>query len=176
MTSTPRVYLACLASYNAGILHGDWVELDGSQDLHEGLLEMLNSSPIEDATEWAVHDHEDCGHLGEYPGLEQLRKIQETFKLAEKEGVTWELLCEFCDHIGRDLEPESVTAFSETYSGSGCTLVDWCQQFFEDSGEIGQIPEHLRFYFDYEAYARDLEMTDVFTLEHGGETHVFWNN
>lgn len=176
MKSIPRVYLACLASYNTGILHGRWVELDGSEDFRESLLEMLASSPIDDAEEWAVHDHEDCGHLGEFPGLDRLEAVEATFKRAEAEGLDWELLCAFCDHAGHELEPDSVALFQDSFSGSGFSLVDWCRQFFEDTGEIGRIPEHLRRYFDYQAYARDLEINDVFTVEHGGETHVFWNN
>ena len=176
MTLTPRIYLACLASYNTGILHGAWIKLDGSENLQERLLEMLNSSPIEDATEWAVHDHEDCGHLGEYPGMRRLEVIQETFTRAEAEGLDWELLCTFCDHTGHDLEPESVARFREAFAGSGFSLLDWCRQFFEDSGEIGHIPERLRHYIDYQAYARDLEINDVIAIEHGNETHVFLNN
>ncbi len=176
MTSTPRIYLACLASYNAGILHGEWVELDGSDDLHECLFDLLDRSPVDEATEWAVHDHEHCGHLGEYPGLERLQEIKATFLRAEAEDLDWELLCIFCDHAGHDLEPDTITLFNEAFTGSGLSLIDWCRQFFEDSGEIGRIPEHLRSYLDYSAYARDLEANDIFTIEHGGETHVFWNN
>jgi antirestriction protein len=176
MKSTPRVYLACLASYNAGILHGRWIELDGTEDLEEGLLEMRSSSPANDADEWAVHDHEHCGHLGEYPGLQRLKMLEEAFKHAEAEGLDWELLCAFCDHAGHELEPQSVTLFHDSFTGSGFSLVDWCRQFFEETGEIERIPEHLRHYIDYQAYARDLEINDVFTVEHGGETHVFWNN
>jgi len=27
-TDTPRIYVACLAAYNAGKLHGEWIDAD----------------------------------------------------------------------------------------------------------------------------------------------------
>ncbi|WP_462095311.1 antirestriction protein ArdA, partial [Legionella pneumophila] len=35
------------------------------------------------------------------------------------------------------------------------------------------IPEDLLFYFDYEAFARDLFINDYFSVEADGQTHVF---
>ena len=31
-TTTPKIYVACLASYNAGILHGRWIDADQDAD------------------------------------------------------------------------------------------------------------------------------------------------
>ena len=83
---TPKIYVACLASYNAGILHGDWIDLDGSETLEERISEILDASPEEDAEEWAVHDHEFCGHLSEYAGTDTLNAIQEAFEKVEAEA------------------------------------------------------------------------------------------
>lgn len=176
MSVIPKIYIACLASYNAGILHGEWIDLDGSEDITERIEAILGQSSIEDAEEWAVHDHEFCGSLGEYPGLAALEALSDAFIRAENEGIEWELFCEFCDHAGHDLDPDTVSKFSEAYAGSDNSLVDWCHDFLDETGQLESIPENLRFYFDYGAFARDLEISDVFTIEHDGETHVFWNH
>jgi len=89
MTSTPRIYIVCLASYHTGILHGEWIDLDGSENLHERLFDLLDRSPVAEATEWAVHDHEFCGHLGEFPGLKRLREIGASHRHQESEPVSW---------------------------------------------------------------------------------------
>ena len=72
-TQFPRVYVACLASYNAGILHGRWVELDSTDagincdTLTEGTGAMLGESPIKDAEEWAIHDFDGFGEKAHRP-------------------------------------------------------------------------------------------------------------
>jgi len=167
--------VACLASYNNGILHGDWIDLDGTEDIGEKIADILKQSPVSDAEEWAVHDHEYCGSLGEYAGLDALEGLKGAFEQASNEHVKWELLCEFCEHVGYDIEADTVEKFRDSYSGSASSLVDWCHGYLEDTGMLESIPENLRFYFNYEAFARDMEINDVFTVEHGGETHVFHN-
>ena len=33
MTTNPEIYVACLASYNSGILHGEWIEVTDEEPL-----------------------------------------------------------------------------------------------------------------------------------------------
>lgn len=175
MNDEPRIYVACLASYNAGILHGEWITLDGSADIGKEIKTMLEASPVDDAEEHAVHDHEFCGNLSEYAGMDSLNNIAEAYRLTESNTIDWELFCEFCGHLGKDLNPEEISAYEDCYAGSSNDLVSWCHDLLEESGQLESIPENLRFYFDYEAYARDVEINDVFTIDHNGETHVFWH-
>ena len=45
-THTGRIYVACLASYNAGILHGEWIEATADADeLKARVQAMLDRSP-----------------------------------------------------------------------------------------------------------------------------------
>ena len=49
---TQRIYIACLAAYNSGILHGEWIEIEGDIDeTWNRIRSVLASSPIEDAEE-----------------------------------------------------------------------------------------------------------------------------
>eukprot|EP00456_Euglypha_rotunda_P067846 TRINITY_DN5893_c0_g1_i1.p1 TRINITY_DN5893_c0_g1~~TRINITY_DN5893_c0_g1_i1.p1 ORF type:complete len:177 (+),score=39.87 TRINITY_DN5893_c0_g1_i1:124-654(+) len=71
--TNPRIYVACLAAYNNGILHGAWI--DASQEawaIYDGIRAMLDISPITDAEEWAIHDYEGFEgiELAEYAGIE----------------------------------------------------------------------------------------------------------
>ncbi len=57
-TITPKIYIACLAAYNNGYLHGKWI--DATQDvdsIYSNIRNVLASSPIPDAEEWAIHDY-----------------------------------------------------------------------------------------------------------------------
>ena len=61
---TSQICVACLASYNNGILYGKWI--DATQDESDIVAEIqgiLANSPIEGAEEWAVHDYEGFGAL-----------------------------------------------------------------------------------------------------------------
>ena len=85
------------------------------------------------------------------------------------------MFCKFCLHVGYDLEAESVDRFRESYSGSAKSLVDWCHDFLEETGHLESIPENLRGYFNIEAFARDMEINDLYTVTQGSAIHVFWN-
>lgn len=50
----PQIYIACLASYNNGILYGKWIDANQDVSALEGeIQEILAESPMPDAEEWA---------------------------------------------------------------------------------------------------------------------------
>ena len=60
----PRIYVACLSSYNAGRLHGRWIDCDQTaEEIREEIRLMLEESPEPWAEEWAIHDYEGFGGL-----------------------------------------------------------------------------------------------------------------
>jgi antirestriction protein len=59
MTPTIQIVVACLAAYNNGILHGEWIDLNQPlDDVWRAICTMLNNSPIPNAEELAIHDYE----------------------------------------------------------------------------------------------------------------------
>ena len=76
----PRLYVACLAAYNSGALHGRWIDAhqDADQIKHE-IKEMLAASSIPYAEEYAIHDYEGFGKasLEEYTSIERVAAIAE---------------------------------------------------------------------------------------------------
>lgn len=47
MTTTPRIYVACLASYNNGRLYGEWIDVPSDVDeLREEIARILRGSPF----------------------------------------------------------------------------------------------------------------------------------
>jgi antirestriction protein len=57
-TDTPRIYVACLAAYNNGYLHGRWIDANCDADnIRADIKSMLSQSPmakIEVCEEWAI--------------------------------------------------------------------------------------------------------------------------
>ena len=61
-TPQPRLYVACLAAYSQGTLHGAWI--DATADawaMWSEVAAMLRTSPILDAEDYAILDHEGFG-------------------------------------------------------------------------------------------------------------------
>tara|TARA_A100001391_G_scaffold153410_2_gene111250 strand:+ start:26849 stop:27364 length:516 start_codon:yes stop_codon:yes gene_type:complete len=162
-----KIYVACLAAYNNGILHGHWI--DAHQEpwaIYDGIRAMLGASPIADAEEWAIHDHEgfEGVSIAEYEGIERVSELAAFIAEHGKLGA------ELIDHFGEVKVAHK--ALEESYHGSFPSLADYLQELTEDCTSI---PEHLRFYIDWHAMARDAELNgDVFTIQTAfDEIHVF---
>ena len=165
-----RIYVACLAAYNSGYLHGVWIDAtEGVDDIQEQINSMLESSPVEDAEEYAIHDFEGYGsyRLSEYEGIESAHEI--ACFIEEHGEIAAELISYFST-----LE-EAQKAIEENYAGCYKSVADFAEELTEDTT---QIPESLARYIDYNAMAYDLEVGgDIYTIETGfEEVHIFWNH
>jgi len=171
MSEEIRIYVADLAAYNAGILHGIWIDAtDEIEAIQEQVNQMLADSPEELAEEFAIHDYEGFGSysLGEYEGLEAAHNI--ACFIEEYPEIGGEIL----NHFGGDLE-DARKAAEENYAGCYKSVADYAQELTEETSEV---PEHLSFYIDYERMGRDMEMSgDIYTIETAyDEVHIFWNH
>lgn len=163
-----RIYVACLASYNNGVLHGAWIDATQGQDaIWRDVSQMLLRSPAEYAEEWAIHDYEGfCGiHLSEYASFET---VADYAAFIEKHG---DLGAKLVSYYG-DLD-DARDAITEHYAGQYDSLSDYAEQLTEDTT---QVPDALRYYIDYEKMALDLEINDVLAIPSGHTVHVFWRH
>ncbi|PQA87681.1 antirestriction protein ArdA [Hyphococcus luteus] len=164
----PRIYVACLASYNAGVLHGRWIDVTDPDEIRAQVAAMLSASPEPDAEEWAIHDYEgfEGAEISEYAGFDQVCDLAAFIE--EHGALGGKLVAHFCG----DLD-EARAAF-EDYAGEYKSLEDFAYDFTEQTGVT--IPDSLALYIDYEAMGRDIELNgDVFTIETGfEEVHIFW--
>ena len=194
-----RIYAACLASYNNGCLHGEWFDLEDYSDkgeLLEAIAEkVLRTSPypnvtvtctccegagctqcnglgeVPSAEEWAAHDWDGEGlsGFGEYPDL---AKVLEHVRLVSEHGEAW---LAYVEHVGEHYATEE--GFEDARLGECESPEDWAEEFLTDTGALESIPENLRYYFDFKAYARDAEMRgDVSFVLLNGTTYVFSNH
>lgn len=164
-----QIYVACLAAYNNGHLHGTWIDAEqDSDDIQADIAKMLAASPIPDAPEWAIHDYEgfEGVRLSEYQGIEHVAELAAF--IAEHGSVGAEILSHHCGEMG-----EARKALEEQYSGCYASLADYAEQI---TTECNGVPDHLAFYIDYERMGRDMELGgDIYTVTTAhDEVHVFW--
>ncbi|MEM7778754.1 MAG: antirestriction protein ArdA [Pseudomonadota bacterium] len=149
-----RIYVACLAAYNSGILHGAWI--DAEQDAYSIYVEvkdMLGASPIAGAEEWAIHDYEGFGgvQISEWEGFEEVSKIAAF--ISEHGALGGKLLSHY------DGLEEAEKAIDDRYASEYESLADFARSMTDETGT--DIPDNLAFYIDYEAMGRDLAISDV---------------
>ncbi len=154
----PRIYVASLAAYNSGILHGVWI--DAAREawaLYDDVRTMLAASPIAGAEEFAIHDYEEFGgvRVREFTGLETVSELAAF--IAEHGSIGAALL----DYYGGDMD-EARLAMDDRYLGAHPSLADYVREVTEEGMAI---PHALRFYIDWQATARDAELSgDLFTI------------
>lgn len=194
----PRIYVRCLAAYNNGLLHGDWIDADQNEDdIYEGIRAILRSSPeaqqkctecdyegeCNDQSEcpecgadwavpeeWAIHDNEDFGGftISEHEDIKTVSEIG--LAISEMEDEEAEAFCTWADNSG-DLD---VDAFREVYCGCHKSVAEYAEQYMEDCGGLSEVPENLRNYFDFELFARDMELGgDIWASEGEFGVHIF---
>lgn len=164
-----QIYVACLAAYNNGYLHGRWIDANqDANEIMEDIQEMLKASPIQEAEEWAIHDYE--GFEG--VTLSEYENIQSVAQIASFISEHGELGVQILAYFG-NIE-DAKDCIEHHYAGEHKSLADFAQDITEETTEI---PQNLQYYIDWEAMARDLEINDVIAFETGFEcVHVFWRH
>ncbi len=166
-TGTIRIYVACLASHNNGILHGAWIDADQDRDeIRAGITDMLKASPVKSAEEFAIYDYEgfEGAPISEYQSIESVAEMAGF--IAEHGALGGKLI----EYFG-DLD-EAKEAMEDHYAGQYQSVAEFAQELTEETTEI---PENLQYYIDYKRMARDLEINDIITIETGFEqVHIFW--
>ena len=159
-----KIYVACLSSYNSGILHGAWIEPKADKDeLEAQIAEMLKTSPSPDAEEYAIHDYDNFPDLGEYPDLEKVIEVVEAIKL---HGVT--AVKGFIDHWSL----EDLAHFDEAFQGTFDSFKEFAEDYAEDCILV-DCPEHIKNYIDYEQIEQELSFSYMECEAENYKVHIF---
>ncbi len=181
-TEKPSVYVASLSDYNAGRLHGVWV--DPAQDLHDvhhAVTEMLSRSRTPGAEEYAIHDFSGFGRhveMGEYTPLDRVHALALGMK---EHGMSFAAWWSYVNPLSSD-EVELREQFQEGYLGTWGTVEDFAEQYLDDIGAVTiaeQIPTWIQPYLalDIEGFARDLVLGgEIVAIEDVHGIHVFEGN
>jgi antirestriction protein len=173
--STLRVYVASLADYNAGRLHGTWIVLDSDAErLSQQVQAVLDSSEEPNAEDWAIHDTDGFGpvHVGEHESLDDLARVAEG---VDRYGPGFLAALSLCGGVSG--VEEAFRRIEDGYQGAWDSVRDWVEELMEDchGRELEALPPLLRYAIDWDDVARELEMSgDVETVELQNQHHIFW--
>ncbi len=153
MSDPRRIYVASLHDYNAGHLHGVFIDLadyDDGDEIAEKVQAMLAASPEfkafpegGPAEEYEIHDHEGWGGLDpRYMPWSTLIAIDRLMEDYPPEAVAhW--LSEYVSPPYSAIEDELEDKFQEGYRGEWPNKESYAQDFVENCGWNGVEPKHV---------------------------------
>ncbi|MGE6699631.1 antirestriction protein ArdA [Hyphomonas sp. NPDC076900] len=164
----PRIYVACLAAYNSGILHGRWIVATTPEEAQAEVRAMLAESPVPGAEEWAIHDYEGFEGIC----LSEHAAFDTVCELADFVGEHGRVAAKLYSHFGNGLT-EARAAF-ENYAGQYQTAGAFAEEMIRETGT--EIPSSLQYYIDWQALARDMALNgEILVIQTGfDEVHIFW--
>lgn len=163
---TIKIYVGTYSKYNNGSIEGAWIDVT-ELDKEEFYLKCKELHKDEEDPEFMFQDWE-CPDL-----------LDDFISESGTEPEFWELKEQIKDLS--DEQIEALTAYQNIYGT--IDLQDFEDRYFghfqsynineefgehmlEEMGYLNEVPEHLRYYIDTEAYGRDLLISD-FSEYHG---------
>lgn len=168
----PRIYVASLADYNAGTLHGRWIDADQDADaIRAEVAAMLAESSEPLAEEWAIHDYDNFAgyRVAEFADFEHVAAVA---RMISEHGPVFAGLLE---HLGGNLD-EARAYMEERYRGAYDDLGRYASEVIGDlyHDAVKGLPDVIRNIIDWDAIGRDMEMGgDIFTIRVRRTLHVF---
>lgn len=205
-TTTPRIYVACLASYNNGDLHGAWIDAAQEADtIREEIANMLSHSKHPNVMVkcpdcagrhegLAVAYCQSCLGKGEYPSAEEWaihdyegfagvkvsewHDIDEIAELAALIEEHDEDLIRAAFEASDGNKPDDIrTTIEDRYRGTCDSKADYAADMIGDCYDLSAVPEFIRNHINYDGIARDMEIGgDVTFIRSGWSLYVFDNN
>ena len=163
----PAAWVGCLGCYNSGSLNGRWLPGIECDDLEAaGLTDSAGKCLKCGADEFWVMDHENFNGLidGECSPSEAYEAAQQLEGLDESDR---ELLIAW---LGNGMTFTDMEEIREKYIGEYSSDGEMAEEYLESTGILNDVPEHLRYYIDFEKYGEYL-MSDGWS-ENG---HYFYN-
>ena len=172
---TPAIYVACLASYNAGKLFGQWIDCtQGYDHVMDEIKAMLSNSDEEIAEDWAIHTYHGFHKikLDEWQDIHTVCEIAE--KLAEYDELAEVFSMLYNDFTSLD---EAVSMMEDNYIGCYESEQDFIYEYVESACILEGVADNIKRYFDYDALLKDMEYGgDVFSILVGYKQHHYFHS
>ena len=167
-----RVYVGTYEKYNNGSISGKWLDLEDYVD-HDDFIEACRElHKDEEDPELMFQDIE--GFPEAYYDESSINP--EVWEWLELDDDERSLVGAYLDGVSSsdDLSTTLNTA-QEKLVGLGNSAKDVIEQWADDVGILNEVPDNLKYYFDWDSYTRDILMSDCFDVEYDGQTYVFYH-
>lgn len=170
MSNPARIYVGTYAKYNSGSIAGAWLDLEDYASRSAFLEACHELHKDEEDPELMFQDYEGfpSGFYNESSAPPD--ELWEWFELDDDDRELLEVYQSGID------ESADYDRARDAFLGKFDSEEDWAADWLEQSGLLSEVPEALRYYINYEAYARDARMGgDVTFVRKDGDVWVFHN-
>jgi antirestriction protein len=148
------LFITNLGKYTEGQLVGEWIDFPTEESEINALLERIGVDGIR-YEEYFVTDFE--SNFFEYPGeYFDIYEFNEKCEEVEESNLDPEIVKALLEDgytIDQIIDEEVEYIYYQADS-----MADVAEQIADETGLLESMPERLRFYFNFEAYGRDIEI------------------
>ena len=173
----PSIYVGTYGKYNSGSLDGKWFDLEDYADKDEFLAACQEfhdrNNPTDEDGDPTTAEHEFM--------FQDHEGIPSTFiSECSIDAEFWEYMT-YDDHYDGEAKAAYMACFNEwsesdfedRFRGKFDSWAEMAEEFCDSCGILDQIPEDLRYYFDFERYANDISLSGDMVEDEG---YFFWNH
>jgi antirestriction protein len=154
------------AKYNGGSIAGAWLDLDDFADRDAFYKKCTELHSDEADPELMFQDFEGFPRAL-YSESNASEALFDWLALGEDDR---KLLGIYQDNVNQD---GTIEEARDAYRGTYSSPEAWAEEFLDDTGSLSEVPEALRNYIDFEAYARDAGFDGVQFAPVEGDVFVF---
>lgn len=165
--TTPAAWIGCLSCYNNGQLRGQWItaqqaadEMTADEITYNGQAETITTGDYTaprcrkcGGDEFDVFDTQ---HLPTKMTAAEFYKHATTLADLDDAGDL-ERITALAGWLGTNNLDTLIEYDADNYVGQYNTFQDYAEQYADDTALFADVPEHLAYYFDMAAFARDLQ-------------------
>ena len=164
-----KIYVGTYAKYNNGSIFGEWLTLGEYSDLSEFYDACKELHKDEEDPEFMFQDFETPDIFKN--AISESGINDDIFEMAEAlEGKDIDMISAFID-LGYDLNSDNIQKAEDSFFGEFNNYEDLGEEYANQTGVLDEVPESLKYYFDFEKYGKDLS----YDLQESGN-YFFWNN
>ena len=162
---TVKAFITNLGAYNAGRLVGEWIDINTTEEEYNAVMKGIGNPEEIFFTDYECDDAPGiCNYLGEFESWNALQELGAVLEELDKYEV---------DTLAAVLESDIASAHGAAELAEVCEDIrdgvynliygvdnneELGEYYAEACGVLEEIPERLRYYFDFEAYGRDIAL------------------
>ena len=163
-----KIYVGTYGKYNAGSLFGKWLDLTDYSDKEEFYEACKELHQKEYDPEYMFQDYDGVLHKLPKCWLSESHISDEIFEFIEAFGDDEEKGEAFLNWVSSTGYKGDfsylITTFEEAYEGKYDSAKAYAEYLTDETGMLDKMGD-LSYYFNYDAYTRDLFMSDYMYLD-----------
>lgn len=172
LPTVPRVWIGCLACYNAGRLTGDWFEAATADEV---TVERVHGRPTSHEELWCF-DHEGLPVTSELSPQHAARLIGRINEVDEHLRDAFRAWVHDGNHAEDAFGLPIIGDFQDRYAGQWESFATYAHELGRELGVLDGVPEEVERYFDWEAWTKDLALDYTVLDAPDGGVYVIRNH